>query len=123
MTLGDIIKEYLKDGTVTELSNESGLSRAYIYLLMKNKSNSGGDIAPSVDTVKKVAKGVHMTFDEVISMLDENTMIRVNQPPGLSDEDEQVLNAYHAAPDQVKRLIKYLLAFEGGTDGESKIST
>lgn len=121
MTLGDIIREYLKEGTVTDFARESGLSRAYTYLLLKNKSNSGGGgITPSVDTVKKVAKGVHLTFDEVISMLDENTMVRINEPPGLSEEDEQILAAYHSSSDFVKRMVLYTLGImkEGEKDGE-----
>lgn len=44
MTLGDMIKEYLKDNTMTDFAKESGLSRAYAYLLIKNKNNSGGEI-------------------------------------------------------------------------------
>lgn len=121
MTLGDIIKEYLKDHTMTEFSRESGLSRAYAYLLIKNKSNQGGEIVPSIETVKKVAKGVHMTFDEVISMLDNGETVRIE--PGPTAEDTALLDAYHAAPEDVQRLIMYLLAFrkENRRNGKGKI--
>lgn len=51
MTLGDIIREYLETNTMTDFSRESGISRAYAYMLIKNKNNSGGKIVPSWETL------------------------------------------------------------------------
>lgn len=124
MTLGDMIKEYLKDNTMTDFAKESGLSRAYAYLLIKNKNNSGGEIVPTIETVKKVAKGLHMTFEEVIALLDDNAKITINKPVETpSPEEWDILNAYRNAPDFVRSMVLYNLGLpQGGEkDGNGKV--
>lgn len=112
MTLGDLISNYLAAGnTMTDFSRESGLSRAYAYLLIKNRNNDGGKITPSIKTVKKVAKGVHIPFDTVIQMLDEDMMIQVNGE-GERDIDQELIAAYNAAPDYVQKSIRTLLKID-----------
>ena len=112
MTLGDLISNYLAAGnTMTDFSRDSGLSRAYAYLLIKNKSNGGGKITPSIDTVKKVSKGIHIPFDAVIQMLDDDMVIRIERKEE-RNIDQELLNAYHAAPDHVQTAIKTLLKIE-----------
>ena len=112
MTLGDLISNYLAAGnTMADFSRDSGLSRAYVYLLIKNKSNGGGKITPSIDTVKKVSKGIHIPFDAVIQMLDDDMVIRIERKEE-RNIDQELLNAYHAAPDHVQTAIKTLLKIE-----------
>lgn len=112
MTLGDLISNYLAAGnTMADFSRDSGLSRAYSYLLIKNKSNGGGKITPSIDTVKKVSKGIHIPFDAVIQMLDDDMVIRIERKEE-RNIDQELLNAYHAAPDHVQTAIKTLLKIE-----------
>lgn len=112
MTLGDLISNYLSAGnTMADFSRDSGLSRAYAYLLIKNKSNGGGKITPSIDTVKKVSKGIHIPFDAVIQMLDDDMVIRIEEKKE-KNIDQELLTAYHAAPDHVQTAIKTLLKIE-----------
>lgn len=116
MTLGDMIKKYLETNTMTDFSRESGLSRAYAYMLIKNKNNEGTAISPSIDTVKKVAKGIHMPFDEVIAQLDDNITLKITPtkkaPSPISEEDAMLIEAFHNAGDKERRMIMYLLGLD-----------
>lgn len=109
MTLGDLISNYLAAGnTMADFSRDSGLSRAYAYLLIKNKSNGGGKITPSIDTVKKVSKGIHIPFDAVIQMLDDDMVIRIEEKKE-KNIDQELLTAYHAAPEYIQDAICSIL--------------
>ena len=115
MTLGDMIREYLANNSMADFSRESGLSRAYAYMLIKNKNNNGGKIVPTIETVRKVAKGIHVPFDDVIARLDDNITLTVNAPKE-TEEDRAILEAYHNATPFVQRMVLYTLGLEGGED-------
>ena len=73
MTLGEIIKDYRNehDMSMDDFSQKSGISKAYISLLEKNKHpKTGKPIAPSVDSIKKAADGMGMDFNVLFGMLD-----------------------------------------------------
>ena len=38
MTLGEIIKEYAEEHSMTQFIKDSGLSKAYVYMLINNKN-------------------------------------------------------------------------------------
>lgn len=81
MTLGDLISGYRRKNKVSmdEFAKMAGLSKPYISMLEKNKnSRSGKPIIPSVKTIKKVAKVLNMTFEDVIKALDKNQEISLD---------------------------------------------
>lgn len=78
MTLGEIIKEYTQDHSTSQFIKDSGLSKAYVYMLINNKNNKGDPIVPSIETIQKVAIGMHSTFDEVFDKLDWDFAVRIN---------------------------------------------
>lgn len=75
MTLGDIIRAYTAEHSMSQFLKDSGLSKAYTYMLINNKNNSGAPIVPSVETIKKVAKGVHRDFNDVFAELDPDMSV------------------------------------------------
>lgn len=75
MTLGDIIKEYLEDHTVNEFLNDSGISKAYTYNLINNKGTNGAAPTPTIDTINKVALGVHSDFNTIFAKLDPDITV------------------------------------------------
>lgn len=82
MTLGDLIKEYRTENemSMAEFASKSGLSKAYISLLEKNKHpKTGKEITPSIDVIKKVADTIGRDFDDVFSSIDSTTKIVVNR--------------------------------------------
>ena len=73
MTLGDIIKSYRSEHglSMDAFSEKSGLSKAYISLLEKNRHpKTGKEIAPSIQSIKQAAQGMGMTFDDLFDLLD-----------------------------------------------------
>lgn len=75
MTLGDIIKEYrsLHGMSMDDFSQRSGISKAYISLLEKNRHpRTGMPIIPSVSIINKAAIGMGMDFNDLFFMIDGN---------------------------------------------------
>ena len=72
MYLGDVIKIYRieNDLSMAEFSERSGISKAYVSLLEKNRHpKTGQTIAPSLEVIRKAAKAMNMNFDDLFSML------------------------------------------------------
>lgn len=73
LTLGDIIKKYRNEHglSMDSFSEKSGISKAYISLLEKNKHpKTGKAIAPSVQCIKQAASGMDMDFNDLFCMID-----------------------------------------------------
>lgn len=83
MTLGEIIQEYTADHSKRQFLKDSGLSKAYMYMLINNRNNKGKPINPTMEMVRKVANGVHLPPETIVEKLDKDTVIRVK--PKLSD--------------------------------------
>lgn len=82
MTLGEIIKSYRneKQMSMDVFSERSGISKAYISLLEKNKHpKTGKPIAPSLQCIKQAADGMNMDFNELFSLLDGD--VTINETP------------------------------------------
>lgn len=73
MTLGNIIKNYRTEHNLSmdAFSEKSGISKAYISLLEKNKHpKTGKAIAPSIQCIKQAANGMDIDFNILFGMLD-----------------------------------------------------
>lgn len=82
MTLGDIIKRYRTEHSLSmdAFSDKSGISKAYISLLEKNKHpKTGKEIAPSIQCIKQAAHGMGMTFDDLFALLDGKVSV-IDEP-------------------------------------------
>ena len=89
MTLGDIIKNYRKEHhlSMDAFSEKSGISKAYVSLLEKNKRpGTNKPIAPSIQCIKQAAIGMNMDFNLLFSMIDGNVTI-----PGDLDDSYPVI--------------------------------
>ena len=79
MTLGDIIKEYRNthEMSMDAFSEKSGISKAYISLLEKNKHpKTGKAIAPSIQSIKQAADGMGMDFNVLFGMIDGDVTLK-----------------------------------------------
>lgn len=97
MTLGAIIKNYrLEHGlSMDSFSERSGISKAYISLLEKNKHpKTGKSIAPSVQCIKQAADGMNMDFNVLFSMLDGDVSLNPETEiePGKTRKHGVVIN-------------------------------
>ena len=78
MTLGDIIKEYRasRNLSMDAFSMKSGISKAYISLLEKNRHpKTGKPIAPSIQCIKQAAEGMDIDFDVLFKKIDGNVTL------------------------------------------------
>lgn len=82
MTLGDLIREYRTEHnmSMSAFAEKAGISKAYVSLLEKNKnSKTKKEIAPSLEVIKSVATVMGKDFNEVLDIIDGNTVVKVNQ--------------------------------------------
>ena len=72
MYLGEVIKKYRieNDLSMADFADRSGISKAYVSLLEKNKHpKTGQTIAPSLIVIRRAAKAMNMNFDDLFAML------------------------------------------------------
>ena len=114
MTLGDIIKEYRMSHKLSmdAFSDKSGISKAYISLLEKNKHpKTGKAIAPSIQCIKQAADGMNMDFNTLFSMIDGDVDLKDesdNKQITLTTKDER---------DIKKDLDNIMEKLKSGEDG------
>lgn len=78
MTLGDLIKSYRNEHCLSmdKFSDLSGISKAYISLLEKNKHpKTGKPIIPSLQTIKQAANAMDLDFNQLIGMIDSDVSL------------------------------------------------
>lgn len=112
MTLGDIIKDYRKSHSISmdSFAEKSGISKAYISLLEKNKHpKTGKPIAPSIQCIRQAAEGMGMDFNVLFGMIDGNVSLTDEKPPSaLTPKDER---------DIAKDLDRIMEKLKSGEDG------
>lgn len=82
MFLGDVIKEYRKqnDLSLRGFANKCGLSYTYISMLEKNKDyRTGKPIAPTLDSVKYIAKAMNISIDDLLKIIDDEQEFKLNE--------------------------------------------
>lgn len=85
MFLGDLIKKYRTENKISQrdFAKLCNLSHTYIAALEKNIDvRTGKPIAPTLDTVKYIAKAMNISIEELLHLL----------------EDEQEFNLKNTAP-------------------------
>lgn len=82
MLLGDIIKQYRSEHNISQrdFAKKCELSHTYIAALEKKiDARSGKKIAPTVDAVKNISKGLNMPLQELLNIIDDEQEFIVNQ--------------------------------------------
>lgn len=102
MILGDLIKQYrhAKNLSLRDFALRCGLSHTYISALEKNiDPRTGKPIAPTLDTVKYLSKGMNMSIEEILKILDEEQEFTVNaDAPKYSDISSNAILVYGTIP-------------------------
>lgn len=82
MLLGDLIKEYRIDNKLSlrVFAERCGLSHTYISALEKNiDPRTGKPIAPTLDTVKYISKGMNISIEKILKILDDEQEFKMNE--------------------------------------------
>lgn len=84
LKLGEIIKKFREERKLSmdRFAEKSGLTKGYISMLEKNEHpKSKKPIIPTEETLLKVAKGMGVDIDFVLSRLDSDQEIQINISP------------------------------------------
>ena len=86
MKLGELLKSYRTEHKLSmdAFCELSDLTKGYISMLEKNEHpKSKKPIVPSYDTIEKIAKGMQISAEDLIDMLDDDQEIQINATPDL----------------------------------------
>lgn len=86
MKLGELLKSYRTEHKLSmdAFCELSDLTKGYISMLEKNEHpKSKKPIVPSYDTIEKIAKGMQISTEDLIDMLDDDQEIQINATPAL----------------------------------------
>ena len=86
MKLGELLKSYRTEHKLSmdAFCELSDLTKGYISMLEKNEHpKSKKPIVPSYDTIEKIAKGMQVSTENLIDMLDDDQEIQINATPSL----------------------------------------
>ncbi|HFO0069360.1 TPA: helix-turn-helix domain-containing protein [Streptococcus pneumoniae] len=86
MKLGELLKSYRTEHKLSmdAFCELSDLTKGYISMLEKNEHpKSKKPIVPSYDTIEKIAKGMQISTEDLIDMLDDDKEIQINATPAL----------------------------------------
>ena len=84
MKLGELLKSYRTEHKLSmdAFCELSDLPKGYISMLEKNEHpKSKKPIIPSYETIEKIAKGMQISVESLINMLDDDQEIQINSTP------------------------------------------
>ena len=110
MTLGDIISDYRASHSMTmdTFSKLSGISKAYISILERNRTPRGDEPSPTFEMYKAVAKTVGVDVDELIRKV-EGKIDLAPTPENLTSEESALLAEFRSLSDEKQSLLLKLL--------------
>lgn len=111
MHIGRYIKKYRDTNNLSmaEFAKESGISKAYVSVLEKNRDpRNGKEIIPSIPIIKKVSDTIGISFDDLLNSLDENQIIALNETKtekNLNSSTLQKINSTSSQLEHKRQLI------------------
>ena len=118
MKLGEHIYNYRKKNKLSmdDFAKRSGISKAYISLLERGvHPRNNKPIIPSVDTIKKAASAMNMSFDDLFASIDQDISVEeLTEPQYFFNENgdlEVFCNGFIELPSETQeRLLMYFNA-------------
>ena len=110
MKLGELLKSYRTEHKLSmdAFCELSDLTKGYISMLEKNEHpKSKKPIVPSYDTIEKIAKGMQISTEDLIDMLDDDQEIQINATPSLLSKSPIQSIYDQLAPPGQRKVITY----------------
>lgn len=103
MTLGELILNYRNSFnpkmSLRAFAEKCGLSHTYISALEKNiDPRTGKPIAPTLDTVKFVSKGMDIPIEEILRILDDEQEFKIKEEAPKYSSNPAVVLVYGTIP-------------------------
>lgn len=113
MKLSEFLIQYRREHQMSmdDLSRVSGLSKAYIGMLEKNRnSKNGKPIVPSIRTLNNLANAMGMSLDDFLHRIDGDEIVAINTPAPAKRESliSQLSSLYDLSELQHEALLKFL---------------
>lgn len=110
MKLGELLKSYRTEHKLSmdAFCELSDLTKGYISMLEKNEHpKSKKPIVPSYDTIEKIAKGMQISTDDLINMLDDEQEIQINATPAVLSKSPIQSIYDELEPPRQRKVITY----------------
>lgn len=105
MTLGEIIKKFRlsceEEMSIRRFASLSGLSPAYVSMLERGTDQRGNVIAPTIQTIDKVAKTMNVSFNDLFNQISGNVIVNASDAERDNTEIE-LLSMYRKLTDNRK---------------------
>jgi len=103
MTLGELILNYRNSFnpkmSLRAFAEKCGLSHTYISALEKNiDPRTGKPIAPTLDTVKFVSKGMDIPIEEILRILDDEQEFKIKEEAPKYSSNPAIVLVYGTIP-------------------------
>lgn len=95
MSLEEILRQYREseDLSMQEFADRCGLSKGYISMLEKGRHpQNSRPLVPSINTIRHLADGMNISVDALLSAIDADTIVSINNPAPDHDEFELTYN-------------------------------
>lgn len=110
MKLGELLKSYRTEHNLSmdAFCELSDLTKGYISMLEKNEHpKSKKPIVPSYDTIEKIAKGMQISTDDLINMLDDEQEIQINATPAVLSKSKIQSIYDQLEPNRQRKVVIY----------------
>ena len=110
MKLGELLKSYRTEHKLSmdAFCELSDLTKGYISMLEKNEHpKSKKPIVPSYDTIEKIAKGMQISTENLIAMLDDDQEIQINATPTVLSKSPIQSIYDQLEPPRQRKVITY----------------
>ena len=132
MSLEDILRQYreAENLSMQEFADRCGLSKGYISMLEKgHHPQNSRALVPSLNTIKALANGMNMTVDSLLSAMDGDTLVSINNPAPVRDEfeltynEQQLIRDYRKSSPEIREAAAAMLKRSAERSKEEKIKT
>ncbi len=95
MSLEEILRQFREseDLSMQEFADRCGLSKGYISMLEKgHHPQNSRPLVPSINTIRHLADGMNISVDALLSAMDADTIVSINNPAPNHDEYDLTYN-------------------------------
>ena len=121
MTLSELIIKYRQEHDISQrqMASQCNLSTGYISLIEKETNpQTGKPMVPSLNVLNKLAKGMSMSIDELLSVCDDMP-VNITEKTVLDEKDgldleiaRIILSLSEGKKQEALRYLRYLAAQE-----------
>ena len=109
--LGRVIAEYVKYHPVAEFVKQSGISKAYTYMLLGGKGSSGKKMELTLSIIERAAKGMGISTGALLSEMGVISGVyeKVNFSSLYTDKEKAIIDSYRKMSDAEKKMAERLM--------------